>query len=96
MSNQIYKGHLVVAFARFEKEVKRWVPMIHISWEDAAIPHSYRHKGPSDRFTTQQDAETFAIQIAKAWVDDHVTRLSQMGGLPHGGSEWRSRPYSRK
>jgi hypothetical protein len=79
MSNQIYKGHLVVVFAIFDKEVKRWVPMIDISWEDAAIPDRYRHKGPSDRFTTQQDAEIFAMEAAKAWVDAHVTRPSQIG-----------------
>ncbi|MGH7848498.1 MAG: hypothetical protein ACREQW_25445 [Candidatus Binatia bacterium] len=76
MSKQIYKGYLVVAVVAFNEATRTWVPEVDISWDDRGLPRWYRLAGALERFTTQQDAESFAIAAATAWVDDHINPVA--------------------
>ncbi len=70
MATFLYKDFLIIATGLFDKDTGLWLPIVDISWWSAAGrgSHTITHSVPS--FVAKQKAETFAVETAKAWVDD--------------------------
>jgi hypothetical protein len=68
MSVQRYKDHIIVAFALFDPANNLWSPLIDISWPDGDTRKSHSLR-PADRFAIEQEAQEFALTLAKTWVD---------------------------
>jgi hypothetical protein len=68
VSLQLYKDHLIVAFALFDPANNLWSPLIDISWSDGHSRKSHSLR-PADRFAIEQEAQEFALTLARSWVD---------------------------
>ena len=70
MATFLYKDFLIIATGLFDKDTG--LPIVDISWWSAAGrgSHTITHSVPS--FVTKQEAETFAVETAKAWVDERL------------------------
>jgi hypothetical protein len=72
MANLLYKGHLIVAFARFDEDTRLWIPIADVSWTSHDEPISHTISGPPNQFARWADAEEFMTATAKAWIDEHL------------------------
>jgi len=70
MATFLYKDFLIIATGLFDKDTG--LPIVDISWWSAAGrgSHTITHSVPS--FVAKQKAETFAVETAKAWVDERL------------------------
>ncbi len=70
MATFLYKDFLIIATGLFDKDTG--LPIVDISWWSAAGrgSHTITHSVPS--FVVKQEAETFAVETAKAWVDERL------------------------
>ena len=69
MANLYYKDRLIIAHASFQQSTKVWSAGAEITWKDGERRQSHTLSGFSDRFKTADDAERFAINAAKTWID---------------------------
>lgn len=69
MANLYYNNRLIIAYASLNQSTKLWSPGAEISWKSDGERHSHTIGGLSDRFKTSEEAETFVINLAKAWID---------------------------
>jgi len=70
MANFMYKDRLIIAFATLDETTELWIANVDISWETGSQQHSHKITDGAMRFKSCQDAETFIMEIAKAWVDE--------------------------
>jgi len=70
MATFLYKDFLIIATGLFDKDTG--LPIVDISWWSAAGrgSHTITHSVPS--FVAKQEAETFAVETAKARVDERL------------------------
>jgi hypothetical protein len=47
-----------------------WIPKADVSWDEHGMPRHQLITGLSDYFKIIDEAETNAVEIAKAWIDD--------------------------
>ena len=70
MPNLVYKRHLLVCFAfHDEKSNGFWIPNADISWSQDGCKHAHEIASVKAEFLKREDAESFALDAAKAWVD---------------------------
>ncbi len=69
MANLFYHDRLIIAFASFHHSSKNWSAGAEITWTRAGQRFSHTIGGLADRFPTSEDAEKFAINLAKTWID---------------------------
>jgi hypothetical protein len=69
MAAMLYKDFLIIAIGQFDKDRELWMPIADISRGSATGRECHAIKDSIDCFGTKLEAETFAIEIAKAWVD---------------------------
>jgi hypothetical protein len=50
-----------------------WVPEAEILWEEYGERRHQRLKGPDDRFKIIDEAQLYAIEMAKSWIDNELT-----------------------
>jgi len=67
MANQLYKEHLLVWTAGYEKETNEWIPVVNISWRDKGQFQFHRLRGPAK--SSEEDAMAEGLLLAKLWVD---------------------------
>jgi hypothetical protein len=72
MATFLYRDFLIIATGLFDKDTGVWLPMVDISWWSAAGRGSHTINDPVHSFVAKQEAETFAVEIAKAWVDERL------------------------
>jgi hypothetical protein len=72
MAALLYKDCLIIAISQFDKDQELRMPIADISWHSATGRESYTIQDSVHCFGTKQQAEAFAIEAAKAWIDGHV------------------------
>jgi hypothetical protein len=72
MAALLYKDFFIIATGQFDKQKELRMPIADISWYSATGRESHAIQDSVHYFGTKQEAETFAIEAAKAWVDAHV------------------------
>jgi hypothetical protein len=72
MAALLYKDFLIIATGRFDKERELWMPMVDVSRHSASGRESHTIQDSVHYFRTEQEAEAFAIEAAKAWIDARV------------------------
>jgi hypothetical protein len=73
MAALLYKGFLIIATGVFDKDTRLWSPKADITWWSVAGREYHGITDSVHSFTTKQEAETFAVEMAKAWIDEHST-----------------------
>lgn len=69
MANLFYEDRLIIAYAAINPSTELWIPGAEISWKRDGQRYSHTIGGVADRFKTCDEAERFAIDLAKAWID---------------------------
>jgi hypothetical protein len=46
-----------------------WIPKVDVSWEEQGARRHQLLTGPSDIFKIIDEAEVYAAEMAKAWID---------------------------
>jgi hypothetical protein len=72
MATFLYKDFLIIATGLFDKDRELWIPVVDISWHSATGRESHTIQDSVHCFGTKQEAETFAVETAKAWVDERL------------------------
>jgi hypothetical protein len=72
MASLFYKNRLIIVSAQFDEDAKSWFPMVDVSWGTDGQRGSHTMTGPLYHSDTWQDAERHTIELAKAWIDDHL------------------------
>jgi len=72
MAALVYKDCLIIATGRFDKDKELRMPIADISWHSATGRESHTIQDSVHCFGTKQEAEAFAIEAAKTWVDARV------------------------
>jgi hypothetical protein len=72
MAALLYKDCLIVATGQFDKNRDLWMPIGDIGWHSATRRESHTIEDSVHCFGTKQEAEAFAVEAAKAWVDARV------------------------
>jgi hypothetical protein len=72
MAALLYKDFLIIGTSQFDKDKELRVPIADISWHSATGRESHTIQDSVHYFGTKQEAEAFAIEAAKAWVDARV------------------------
>ena len=69
---ELYKSRRIFGEFQLNLETDCWIPIVDISWdEDGKQIHQFL-RGPKDRFKIIDDAEVFAVEMAKKWIDAEV------------------------
>lgn len=69
-TDERYKSHFIHAIAGLEPDTKCWAPVAHISWDKHGARQFHLLKGPLDRFKNPEEVESYAIAMARRWIDD--------------------------
>ena len=69
MANLYHNDRLIIAYASINQSTKLWSAGAEITWKRDGERHSHTLGGLADRFKTAEDAERFAINLAKTWID---------------------------
>jgi hypothetical protein len=69
MANLYYNDRLIIAYASINQSTKLWSAGAEITWKRDGQRYSHTIGGLADQFKTSEQAESFAIDLAKAWID---------------------------
>jgi hypothetical protein len=69
MANVYYRDRLVMTYASNNPSTKDWSAGAEITWKKDDQRFSHSIGGLTDRFKSSEDAEQFAMNLAKAWID---------------------------
>jgi hypothetical protein len=69
MANLYYNDRLIIAHASINQSSKLWSAGAEITWKRDGERQSHTLGGLADRFKTAEEAERFAINLAKTWID---------------------------
>jgi len=72
MAALLYKDFFIIATGQFDKQKELRIPIADISWHSASGYESHTIQDSVHYFGTKKEVETFAIEVAKAWVDARV------------------------
>jgi hypothetical protein len=75
MASLLYKDHLIVGYGVLEQATQLWIPTAIISWEAGGRRELHTITNSPERFADLKDAENFAIEMAKAWVDSRLQSI---------------------
>jgi hypothetical protein len=65
----VYKSRRIHTTPQLNLETDCWIPKADVSWGEQGKEHHQILAGPSDRFKIIDEAETYALEMAKAWID---------------------------
>jgi len=68
----LHKNCLIIATSRFDKDKELWMPIADISWHSTTGRESHTIQDSVHCFGTKKEAEVFAIEAAKAWIDARI------------------------
>jgi len=69
MANIYYRDRLVMTYASNNQSTKDWSAGAEITWKLDGQRFSHTIGGLTERFKSSEDAEQFAMNLAKAWID---------------------------
>jgi len=78
MAALLYKDFFIIATGQFDKQKELRMPIADISWHSASGYESHTIQDSVHCFGTKQEAEAFAIEAAKTWVDARVNGLGSV------------------
>jgi len=73
MWSKLYRGHVMVAFPTYDIANHAWAPQVDISWFLGPAHDSKFVRFPN-RFSTEDQAASWALARGQAWIDNHLKR----------------------
>jgi hypothetical protein len=65
----IYRSCHVLTIPELNLDADCWIPKVDVSWEEQGAPRHQLLTGLSDVFKIIDEAEVYAVEMAKAWID---------------------------
>ncbi|MGH7823742.1 MAG: hypothetical protein ACREQ7_00975 [Candidatus Binatia bacterium] len=69
MKGIIYQKYHIIGVARLSENTRYWVPTVRVVWRDGGKEQKFELDGPSNRFSSREEAEDYAILMGKDWID---------------------------
>jgi hypothetical protein len=67
--DDLYKSRYIHSLPELDPDTDCWVPKARVLWGERGTDHYQLLTGPNDRFRIIDQAETYAVEMAKAWID---------------------------
>jgi hypothetical protein len=67
--DEVYKSRRIRTTPQLNLETDCWIPKADVSWGEQGKEQHQLLTGPPDRFKIIDDAEIYALEMAKAWID---------------------------
>jgi hypothetical protein len=67
--DELYKFRHIHSLPELDLDTDCWVPKADVLWEERGAEQHQLLTGPNDRFGIIDHAETYAVEMAKAWID---------------------------
>jgi hypothetical protein len=81
--DEIYKSHSIRTEHELNLKTDCWIPRAKISWTEDGIECSQTLTGPADVFKVIDEAERYAVEMAKIWIDDYQRKRALKITRPH-------------
>ena len=75
MVSCLYKIHLIVSAADYNKEIFEWKPWVSVYWRDDGRQHLHQIRFNQEKFKTAKEAEKFGMNAGEMWVDGRLRGL---------------------
>jgi hypothetical protein len=74
---ELYLSRRIHTIPQLNLDTDCWVPKADIFWVENGMQRHHMVVGPNDRFKVIDDALTYALEVAKAWINDQqgTTRI---------------------
>jgi hypothetical protein len=66
---EIYKSRRIHTAPQLNPDTDCWIPNADVSWDEHGSEHHRLLVGPLDRFKIIDQAEIYALDMAKEWID---------------------------
>jgi len=67
--DETYKSRRIHTTPELNLETDCWIPKADIHWYEAGKEYRQVLAGPKDRFKIIDEAEIYALEMAKTWID---------------------------
>jgi len=67
--DEFYKFRRIHTSPQLSPDAACWIPQADVSWDEQGTNRHQLLAGPPDRFTIIDQAETYALEMAMAWID---------------------------
>jgi hypothetical protein len=64
-----YKSRRIETSPQLNHDTDCWIPQADVSWHEQGQERRQLLAGPADRFKIIDEAETYAVEMAMAWID---------------------------
>lgn len=64
-----YKSRHIHSLPELDLDTDCWIPKARVLWDDRGTQQDQVLTGPHDLFKIIDQAETYAVEMAKAWID---------------------------
>lgn len=71
---EIYKSHSIRTEHELNLESDCWIPRAKISWAEDGMECIQTLDGPADIFKGIDEAERYALNMAKIWIDEYLRK----------------------
>ena len=65
----IYRSCHLLTITELNLDADCWIPKVDVSWEEQGAPRHQLLTGTSDIFKIIDEAEVYAVEMAKVWID---------------------------
>jgi hypothetical protein len=65
----VYHSYHIVGVAHLNEKSGYWMPKVRVLWTDAGREKKLELDGPANRFKTKDEAEDYAVDMGKNWID---------------------------
>ena len=65
----VYMTRRIYTSVELNLKADCWVPKAKVSWDEHGKKQHHVLSGPGDRFKLLEDAEVYAIEIARTWIE---------------------------
>ena len=66
---EVYKSRWINSRPQLNLDTDCWIPKADVSWDDHGQRCHQLIAGPSDLFKIIEEAEIYAVEMAKSWID---------------------------
>ena len=74
--DEFYKSYYIHTLVDLSLDNDCWVPKVEVVWEERGAPRRKQLVGPNYLFKIFENAEIYAVEMAKGWIDDEITQRS--------------------
>jgi len=77
--DEFYLGHRIRVIVELNPNADCWIPTADVSWDERGKQAHQRLTGLNGFFAIMDEAHTYAIEMAKTWIDAQVKERFTMG-----------------